>query len=839
METISLNGTWKLRWSTGQRGGSPYVMKQPDDSQHDYEMRGIPRPLLGQYRGFGWLDATVPGEVHLDLMRQGLLDDPRVGINVFKARWVEEMVWYYRRTFDAPENFQSKKVWLCFEELDLSAIIYLNGEEIARHENAFYPLWVCLDGKLLPENNELVVRIDSGLFNVCEKPIRDQYSAVADVGLLLTKRMWLRKPQYEAEWDWSPRLMNVGISGCVSLYAETDAVVTQCQLRQQVKEDLSTAELTARIFTAEPVSSEYHYQIEMTVDGQTVIADCAGEDLSVTIKIQNPKLWYPVGYGNQILYPVTVRLLRNGDEVYRKETKTGFRRVAVDQSLHPEKGNYFIVSVNNRPVFVKGSNFVPMSLYPAAVTAADYDRLTDRALEANMNMLRIWGGGLYEREDLFRICDEKGILLWQEFISACAYPPYQKDKVLYDSMLAEAQYQVRRLSGHPSLIVWCGNNELNPAGHPLYLEDYPRILQQEDPEKYYQPASPYNAFDPKYPESRDIWWEYSGDQHPWGVGFLEKDHRVYRQYQCRFPNEGGIMGPTNRISMRLICDDPNNYYGTTAFEAHDNMLAFMKEGTSPDQDLLFWTGIHPQTLPLEAYIAAGGYVQAEGLGDYIDNFRRRAWSTSSAIFWMLNDCWPCSRSWTILDDEGRRNPAFYHVKNAFAPIRLVLTQEGTDVAVWSINDTDTPLKATLTAGKFCSRDGGRTEETAEVELPPRRVHKLLTIPDCITPQENTGNIMVPYAQLHQDGKLITRNRLLTHRYFEYALEKPVISVSRQGESTVFTCDSYVMGVCLDLDGEAALSDNLFDLYPGVPYGVTGSCGEILSTMNDILQKYGE
>ena len=820
MKTMDLNGSWQLHWSTGQRGGSPYAYRHTDESENNNEYRGEPRHLAGEYPG-GWLTGTVPGEVHLDLMKAGLLEDPRVGINVFKARWVEETVWYYRRTFDAPAEALSGRVYLHFEELDLSAIVYLNGVEIARHENAFYPLCVPLTGKLLPTGNELVVRVDSGLFNVSDKPVRGETTATGDVGVLLTKRMWLRKPQYETEWDWSPRLMNVGISGSVQLTYDPSLVVEQWQLRQQVSEDLGEAALTARLFPADGFDPTAVYTLEMTVDGKTYTAEGTGDKLTVTGTVTAPKLWYPVGYGEQALYSVSLRLLHSGETVWEKETETGFRRVEVKQPPHPEKGHYFIIDINGTPVFFKGGNFVPASLFPAAVTAEDYDRITDRALEANFNMLRIWGGGLYERDALYRICNRKGILLWQEFISACAYPPCEKDETLYQSMLTEARYQVRRLSVHPSLVVWCGNNELSPWGHAIYMEDYPAIIREEDPEKYYQPASPYTDNALENAPDGNGWWEFAGDQHPWDVGFMDKDHRKYRKMQCRFPNEGGILGPTNRRAFAQITDGTGDYTHSMAYECHDNMLAYMRPGTSPDEDLKFWLGFSPAALKLDSYIAAGGYVQGEGLADYIDNFRRRAFSSSSAIFWMFNDCWPCSRSWTIIDDAARRNLSFHQVKNAFAPVRLVLTEEEDGSAtVWGVNDSGADCSGILTAGLFLSDSAVQRSETLEVTLPARSVTRLTAVTGAVMPLEVTGSLPIAFAMLcDADGKLITRNRLLTHRYFEYALCEPRITVTKNGDETTFVSDRYVMGVCLDIDGEDALSDNLFDLYPGIPHTV--------------------
>lgn len=834
--TLNLNDNWKFHWSTGQRGGAPYFFKAADSSDHYNAVRNIKRELHGSYNG-GWFDATVPGEVHLDLMRAGIIDDPNVGINSLKCRWVEEMEWYYRKEFEVDEDVLCSNAFLHFEELDLSAKIYLNGKEIARHNNAFYPLNVDVSG-ILKQKNELVVQIESGLYDVCDASIRDQYTATADTGVLLTKRMYMRKPQYEAEWDWSPRLLNVGISGNVELRYSKDIVIDNWQVRHNVAEDLNSATITANIFSLTKADDK-KYRLELHIGGEIFSTTATADKLSVSGVINNPKLWYPVGYGEQYLYQTEIKLYDSETLIWSKSTETGFRRVTVDTSKHEKEGYYFIISVNNRRVFFKGANFVPASLIPAEVSAKDYEILCDRALEANFNMLRVWGGGLYEKEEFYDICNRKGILIWQDFICACAYPPYLKDKNLYADMLREAEFQVKRLSRNPSLVVWSGNNELNPDGHPIFMEDFPRIIKENDPEKYYQPASPYTDQSLDGIPKGNHWYYGAGDQHPWEVGFLNKDHRDYRKLDCRFPNEGGILGPTNRKAFEDITSAEGDYTKTIGYEIHDNTLHYQSEGTSPDEDLRYWTGLMPSELPLEKYLVAGGFVQGEGLSDYIDNFRSRAYSSSSAVFWMFNDCWPASRSWTIVDNKARRNMSFYQVKRAFNPVRVVLKEkENGFVDVVCINDSDKEISGKLVFGMFLSDSDIKCSRATDVLLPQRSVTTVATLENATAKSEEKGSLPVAFAVLSEEnGKIITRNRLLTHRYFEYSLNKPCIKVIQSGDEFTFISDSFVLGVCLDLDGEDGISDNMFDLYPNMPYTVivkNTEKGKALYTLNDII-----
>ena len=247
MITTSFNGKWKIRWSDGQRGGAPHFNKEPGQPM-DADLLGLNKNISDLYDDIKWIDASVPGEVHLDLWNCGIIDNPYIESNVLKARWIEECMWYYRKVFDAASEYYSKYAYLKFEGLDYGAIIYLNGKEIARHENAFYPLIVNVSGKLKKQDNVLIVRLESGVYTIAEKKITHLYSATMGIDNLLHKRMWLRKPQFSAAWDWSQRSLNVGIHKSVSLLSSDFAIFTQSQIRNSLSPDYKNALVEIRIF---------------------------------------------------------------------------------------------------------------------------------------------------------------------------------------------------------------------------------------------------------------------------------------------------------------------------------------------------------------------------------------------------------------------------------------------------------------------------------------------------------------------------------------------------------------------------------------------------------------
>lgn len=836
----SLNGIWKIRWTDGQRGGSPHFAKEPGQPL-DADLLGHPKDISNLYDPVKWIDASVPGEVHLDLLRAGLIDDPYIGTNVLKCRWVEEFVWYYRKVFDAPQAACSANAVIRFMGLDYGAVIYLNGREIARHANAFRPLLVDVTGKLSDKGNVLVVALESGLYSISEKKVSHLYSATMGVDNLLHKRMWLRKPQSSTAWDWSPRLLNVGVFGNVELLWGDITIVKQTQVRSTTSPDLKSAELEIRFFLSVPLPADSNVSAKVSLNGIEFPAEVKTDDdhVSATISVDSPKLWFPAGYGEHYLYDLIYSLECNGNTIDTDERRIGFRHVHVDQSPHPEGGNYFILNVNGVPVFAKGANLVPADMIIAAIDDDRYDKLTDLALEANFNMLRVWGGGVYEDDRFYRFCDEKGLLVWQEFISACATLPYT-DQDFRDEVHIEARYQMRRLSGYPSLIVWCGNNEVDvqgiqrfkgypdlPEDSRLYYEALPEILKDEDPEKYYQPSSPY-SFDGSYADN-----ELVGDQHPWAVGFDNKDHRLYRNMKCRFPNEGGVLGSTSLDNIEDCLEPGQRYLHSFSWDIHDNMLEGWKPGTSSDANVLFWLDSDVRKLALEEAVYALGAVQADGLTTYIDHFRSRKFDTSAAIFWMYNDCWPATISWTIVDHKLRRTPSFYPVKRAFEHVRVLLTQtsEGFDILV--NNDSLTDVYLTLITG-FFSCDGAKTpERESVVNIPANSCAKYDNLP-----QDLCEKNMIPYALLRDaDGKILSQNRFISARFYELPLVKEPVIRRETGDGWVaFTSDVFVPYACVGLRGDDRDTDNFFDLLPGIPYRIETAEKEtdIVYTLNGII-----
>jgi beta-mannosidase len=805
LKQLDLNGTWRARWSDGMRGRAEYADREETDEAR-------------------YIDAQVPGEIHLDVWKQGWIKDPYVGTNCLAARWVEECIWSYRRFFRVPGAALKARAWLHFEGLDLAATIVLNGAEIGRHTNSFHPCRIEVTGKLKAGRNLLTVHLDGGLYHAAEKPVEGW-----GVGLdaRLHKRHWLRKPQCQFGWDWSTRLINIGITKPVRLEWTVDPVRIDAFVPlADLSADLKTGTVRGRLFVEGLSGKACRGKLTVAIveAGQKTTVDVELKPglnpVEASLRVTNPELWWPVGHGAQKRYTVRVSLSVDGRRIGEKTARIGFRHVRINQDKHPEKGRYFVVEVNGRKIFVKGGNFVPMDMIFPRADRKRYDKATDLALEANFNLLRIWGGGLYESDDFYDLCDQKGILVWQEFIFACAKYPVQ-DEAFHNSVKEEARFNIRRLAPHPSLVVWCGNNEMEwgawswgydrgavYSDYALFHLTIPRLLAEEDPGRYYQPSSPFSP-DGLHPNADE-----AGDQHPWTVGFQNTDFRDYRRMTSRFPNEGGTLGPTSLPTMLACLPAGQRHVQSFAWQVHDNSIDSWGEPSFPDQMITQWLGKDIRKMGIEEFTYWGGLLQGEALREYCENFRRRMFDSASAIFWMYNDCWPATRSWTIVDYYLRRTPAFAAVRRAMQPLHVVVAEEGNHVAVFGVNERAEPWSGTLRCGLFNLAGGLPLDRTLQVTLPPNASTRLASFS---RREWKNPAASAAFAMLAQGDTVVARNRLFLPFFKDLKWAVPHLRVRLADGKAIFSSDTFVWGVCLDLDGARRMPDNFFDVYPGIPH----------------------
>lgn len=817
--TISLNGKWGLTYAEG----SPLT---------------IPGHYTGPLvPGRKLIEADVPAPVHQVLLERGLIDDPNVAMNSLKARWVEECFWIYRRSFTLPSGTSEDGAWLTFERLECIAVVFLNGEEIGRHENALIPARFNVTGKLKDGENEVIVQLETGTFACADKPVGNYSSG--DVSAM-TRRPWLRKPQYQGSWDWTARLQNVGILGDVTLELSTGPKLGQVSVFATPSDDLARATLTIRAaidsVSESPVQATLRAKIvETGQQTELPISVPTGESRhEAVIDIESPKLWWPIGHGEQFRYTVEVTL-ESGGEKQTVTRKTGVRKVEIDRSPHPVEGEHFIITVNGRHIFCKGGDWVPADMLYSTVTPDRYRKLVNLAIGANFNMLRVWGGGVYTEHALCDICDELGVMLWHDFIFACAKYPAQDPEFL-DEVIREVTFITRELAHHPSLLVWCGNNETewgyfnwgytktDPAwaDHAIFHHYMPMIVGQEDPSTRYWPSSPYSpGF--KLPNDPTL-----GDQHPWGVSLGTPGPAEwwdYRGYVDRFPNEGGVMGCSSLATLKQFLPEDEQHLFSHTWDHHDNPFAMMDTDRAKlghaYQTVEFWAGRDPLEMDWEEYAILSGMLQAEGLSEYASNYRRRMFSSSSAIFWMYNDSWPVTHGWTIVDYYARQKLSYHPVRRAFQPVTVVITEEDGLVTVFGVNDTPQDWSGELRYGFFKLAGGLPVDDRSAVWLPANASTPIAKLP--LDQWQKLGlKETGAFAVLSKDGKSVAQYRLFLERFKDLALSQPEIELQVTGDEVVLTSETFAWRVCLDVEGDADLADNCFDLLPGIAYRVPWS-----------------
>lgn len=816
--SIDLNGSWQVTWTEGLHGRSEHGAA----------------PELDERR---YLDVPVPCEIHRALVAKGMLEDPNVGLNSLKARWVEEQMWIYRKVFSAPDEATREPAWLRFDGLDLNAVISLNGEEIGRHRNAHRPCRIPVTGKLYEGENVVTVVLESGLYDVAERE-GAAYNPAPEV--LLNKRHWMRKAQYQAGWDWNPRLINVGIVGGVRLEWSKRPWIEQLVVLPDLEEDLGRASLSIRAFIVNPAeeTAKGRLQIVAAEQRDRHVKHCEedfeaapGESCAVAeLTIEDPDLWWPVGQGGQPLYNVAAALEIEGEVIAERKTRTGIRKVELDCSPHPETGDYFIIKVNGRRIFCKGGNWVPPDMMVAGVLPERYRGLVDLAVESNCNMLRVWGGGVYVGDALLRWCDERGVLVWHDLAFACSKYPGD-DPAFIAEVREEVTWNVRDMASHPSLAVWCGNNELewgvwawgyDSSGralpdYSLYHHVIPVIIKEEDPSRPYWPSSPYSE-DHVFPNEPT-----TGDQHPWGVTLGEHgpDFWAYRKFIDRFPNEGGVLGASSPATLRQCLRDQFSFR-SVAWEHHDNAANFWRPGEGITYETVkLWLGLEPEAMAVEDYCFAAALLQAEGLYEYIANYRRRMFSSSSAIFWMYNDSWPATHGWTIVDYYLRKKLAYHPVRRAFQPVTVVVAEDGDAVRVFGVNDSPDDWEGAARFGLFELAGGMPLDETCAITLPANSSTPIGEIPRGQWTQIGLRNAGA-FGVLLSDDRVLAQHRLFLEHFRNLALVVPTIDIERTDEAATFRSDVFAWGVCLDVDGESAVADNAFDLLPGIEYTIPWS-----------------
>lgn len=603
-----------------------------------------------------WLSARVPGCVHTDLLRHGLIPDPFWGSNELDLQWIEDTEWKYRCEFSVTDKaLADKTIELVTDGLDTLAEVRLNGRLLGRTKNMFIGYRFDIRKALKKGKNLLEVNFASPTkYTQARMPENHHHEWCDPVGGCSL----IRKEQCSFGWDWGPRFATSGLYLPARIETRTGARIESVGVRQNHTKD--GVELTFEPRLDGRFSGDIRGSI--LFQGEEVAQITANKAL-----IKSPELWWPNGHGEQPLYDVTIEIVeKDGRVLDAWKKRIGLRTVVLDR--HPDEfGESFQFLVNGRAIFAKGANWVPAHSFVAEATRELYDNLLSSAAEAHMNMIRIWGGGIYESEDFYDLCDEKGILVWQDFMFACAL--YPGDEEFLKLVRQEAEYQVPRLAHRACLALWCGNNEIEQAPTEIMLtperkkayEDVfygilPEVVERLDGVTTYWPCSPHNP--EGYEKGHNN--ESAGDCHFWDVWHARKPVKTYEEKKFRFCSEFGMQSYSSPEVASTYCLPENfNVFGPE-MENHQKNAA----GNLIILDYLARLYQFPKDYASLAYLSQLNQAYCMKVG--IEHFRRSMPRTMGALYWQLNDCWPVA-SWSSIEFGGLWKALQYEAKRFFAP----------------------------------------------------------------------------------------------------------------------------------------------------------------------------
>ena len=782
-----------------------------------------------------WRGAIVPGCVHTDLLRHGLIKDPFYGTNELDLQWIEEQAWDYRCsvTLDA-SLWKHENLDLVLDGLDTVATVRVNGRVVLESENMFHRHRVAVRDALKPGVNEITVHFGSALHYI--RTHRTEFVPKFEFNDPVGNCVRIRKEQRQFGWDWGPRFVTCGLWREARIEAWSGNRIESAHITQKHESGKVTLHVTPEL--ARPGVGVVRGVVKRS--GQVVAK--FEHDRAV---IEQPRLWWPAGQGEQALYDVELEVVVGDKVVSKWSRQIGLRTIELDMAedgidcAGPEKTKLtrFGLRVNGRLVFAKGANWIPAHAFVAGLSRADYEPLLRSARDANMNLMRLWGGGIYEHDAFYDVCDELGLLVWHDFMFACTL--YPGDDAFVESVRREAMDQVRRVRHHASLALWCGNNEvaqLNMAAlteqasyrdayERVFVQTLPGVLSKMDPATPYLHSSPAMAV-PGLLETVLP----SQDAHDWNVWHAGKPVEHYEGTNHRFCSEFGMQSyPSQRIAETFCPEGELNVFSPT-FENHQKHGA----GNQVIFDYVSRLYRFPKDYRSTAYLSQLNQAYCMKVG--IEHFRRSSPACLGAVYWQLNDCWPVA-SWSSIEFGGAWKALQYAARRFFAPALVSVRHIGkawktrgnytkTDtgvVDVYAVQDGPSAIEATL-AWSLIKIDGLQIESgRQDLTLEPMR-GKVVSRLDLTDHVERVGRarVLLRVSLLDGSGRVLSEDTVLftAPRNLELARESIDVAwdtTDSDQPGVTLRSKAYHHRVCLELGGMGARwSDNFFDLFPGEP-----------------------
>ncbi|MBI9071343.1 MAG: glycoside hydrolase family 2 protein [Melioribacteraceae bacterium] len=787
-----------------------------------------------------WLPATVPGCVHTDLINNSLIDDPFYRTNETDLQWIEKEDWIYETTFNAHDQLlQKDKAELVFEGLDTYAEVSLNDSIILNAENMFRTWNVNVKSILKKEGNKLSVKFKN-VFDISipqmeqspfqRKSFYNNDQAEVKVGL------YNRKAQYHFGWDWGPRFVTAGIWRPIKLIGYNNYKLDGIQIVQKnVNKDL--AELTAvyEVVADKEQNLEFRVKVDELNLNESVTKKVKKgfNKIELPFKIDNPKLWWSNGLGEAYLYNIVIETENESGDLERKNIRTGIRSLEV-VTEKDEQGKSFYIKLNGVPVFMKGANYIPQDNFQNRVKEDHYKYIVKSAADANMNMLRVWGGGIYEEDLFYNLCDENGILVWQDFIFACAMYPGNQE--FLNSVREEVIDNVRRIRNHPSLALYCGNNEnevgwyqwgwqtnLSAKQKKQYETDYdnlfhktiPNALREFDETRYYHSSSPIAGFGGKSLAE--------GDSHYWGVWHGHDPFEKFEDNIARFMSEYGFQSYPEMNGIEKFTLPEDRDMKSEVMLSHQRCMQDDGKDKAYGNRLIetYMKMYFQQPKDFESYVYLSQVQQAFGIGMAFDIHRRNMPFCMGTLYWQINDCWPVA-SWSSIDYYGNWKALQYRAQKAFESIVIIPKPNGENLEVYIVSDKIEKVEAEIKAESFTFTGSKIKEQNFSVTVDPLTSKKMIELVNSEFLNGNEKEKTFLKLSLVKNGKVITEKLFYYVYPKEMILTKPVIEFSVKGNKLTIKSDVLAKDVFLSWLGTSrkVLSDNYFDLLPGIEKTVT-------------------
>lgn len=794
-----------------------------------------------QGRSANWYPATVPGVVHTDLIANNIIEDPFFRLNERGMQWIDKEDWIYELQFDAAEAIMAKSnIQITFKGLDTYADVYLNDEKILEAYNMFREWPVDVKGKLREKGNTLRIYFHSPIKVDIPKwdALPFQYDASNDQsenGGVFDKKVsvFARKAGYHYGWDWGPRLVTSGIWRPIMIEAWDQLKISDVFIRQKEVSSKKAALSTAIEIIADNPIQDATISIKdnnqnIVLGTQTANLKAGRNTVTVDFSIANPKLWWSNGLGAAHLYQFVTEVSDLGTVVDSDTTQIGIRSLKLVNE--PDKdGRSLYFELNGVPVFAKGANIIPSDVFLPRVTRETYEKEVMDAVNANMNMLRVWGGGIYEDDYFYELCDRHGILVWQDFMFACSM--YPADKAFLENVRHEAIDNIKRLRNHPSIALWCGNNEITQAwfgwgwreqhtkDHPeaaeLMWQQYvdlfhtllPEVVAEYAPDAYYRPSSPYSRMDGKVEP-------HKGDDHYWGVWHAKAPISDYLVHRSRFFSEYGFQSFPEFESVKIYAPNPEDWDITS-----EVMMAHQRGGSFANsliRDYLVKNYTEPNGF--QSFLYVNHVLQGDAIKTAIEAHRRDMPFCMGTLYWQHNDCWPVA-SWSSRDYYRRWKAQHYYAQEAFKDILISPVASDNTLEVYAVSDRLKETKGKLTLNIW--RLDGTLVNTLEknVKIAPNGSKPILTDQLPALLKNNAKEDVAVYVEFRDNAGNAYKNSYFLSPPKDLNFLKPTITKNiaetDDGYEVSLTADYYTRAAFLSIDGvDNFFENNYFDILPG-------------------------